>query len=642
MTFRQFAYRNILRNKRTYAAFLLSCAFSVFVFFVYAVFVFHPSVEDGNITTLAVSGMMVSQIVIFSFSFLFVLYSMSSFLSFRKQEFGLLILHGLTKRRLRKLLFFENTFIGFGAILIGISLGLAFEKLFLMAVSRIILFDEMPFYMPWKALGLTILSFTLLFITISFFTSFVVRTSKVVDLLKGSMKPKSSPTASKFLSGLAILLIGYGYWLSISAQEEQVVFRFIPVTFIVIVGTYFLFTQLSVFMMKWLQRNPDKNWKGTRLISRSNLMYRIKDNARIFFLVSIVSTIAICATGTIATFGVWGERDFETPLAMTYVSYNHEEANRDNQELVRELNDAEINYDLYQFTIKVVETEAYDAELDTVYEQIYNIVSQDDYNELAKLSGFPTYELNENQVLPTHNSFLSIKELPLSSGRERAVTTLEAPEENLFTMLYSMNPIVVSNELYNQIHMDDNQIFYGYNIDDWQSTEFIGYQIEQKQIKRSQEVYGDGQPLIRMFNFNSSGLRYILTISMYQTMLFMGSVIGVVFFIATGSFLYYRIQNYLPQDAARFATLRKLGLSYKKMRQIVTAEMMILFFGPFIVSLIHSAVAFVALQSMIIERPNILIHVLVVISGFVFAQFIYFLLMRKQYLNSLMRMIEKS
>ena len=44
MTFRQFAFRNVLRNKRTYAAYFLSSAFSVMIFFVCALFLFHPSI----------------------------------------------------------------------------------------------------------------------------------------------------------------------------------------------------------------------------------------------------------------------------------------------------------------------------------------------------------------------------------------------------------------------------------------------------------------------------------------------------------------------------------------------------------------------------------------------------------------------
>lgn len=45
--------------------------------------------------------------------------------------------------------------------------------------------------------------------------------------------------------------------------------------------------------------------------------------------------------------------------------------------------------------------------------------------------------------------------------------------------------------------------------------------------------------------------------------------------------------------------LSKLGLSKKELNRVVTREMGVLFFLPFIVAVIHSSVAFVALQQLV-------------------------------------------
>ena len=42
MTFRRFAFNNVVRNKRLYAAYFLSSMFTVMVFFTFAIFAFHP------------------------------------------------------------------------------------------------------------------------------------------------------------------------------------------------------------------------------------------------------------------------------------------------------------------------------------------------------------------------------------------------------------------------------------------------------------------------------------------------------------------------------------------------------------------------------------------------------------------------
>src|SRR5699024_11381867 len=57
MTFRQFAYRNVVRNGRIYAAFFMASVFSVMVFFLYSMLLFHPQIEDQFVREFAFFGM---------------------------------------------------------------------------------------------------------------------------------------------------------------------------------------------------------------------------------------------------------------------------------------------------------------------------------------------------------------------------------------------------------------------------------------------------------------------------------------------------------------------------------------------------------------------------------------------------------
>ena len=51
MTFRQFAFNNVIRNKRLYAAYFLSSMFTVMVFFAFAIFAFHPVMTSDSLTS---------------------------------------------------------------------------------------------------------------------------------------------------------------------------------------------------------------------------------------------------------------------------------------------------------------------------------------------------------------------------------------------------------------------------------------------------------------------------------------------------------------------------------------------------------------------------------------------------------------
>lgn len=122
MNFRQFAFKNVIRNKRLYAGYFFSCTFLVMVFFVYSMLVFHPEMslhDQGSYGEGAQTGMDVAQYIIYVFSFFFILYSMGVFLKLRKKELGICIVQGMSDIKLRLLVFLENMMIGLTATVVG-------------------------------------------------------------------------------------------------------------------------------------------------------------------------------------------------------------------------------------------------------------------------------------------------------------------------------------------------------------------------------------------------------------------------------------------------------------------------------------------------------------------------------------------
>ena len=104
MMFRQFAYRNVMRNRRIYAAFFMASVFSVMVFFLYSMLLFHPSIEGSATQDMAVLGMGIAEIVLYIFTMFFLFYSMRAFLQARTKEFGILLHLEMEKRQLHRLI----------------------------------------------------------------------------------------------------------------------------------------------------------------------------------------------------------------------------------------------------------------------------------------------------------------------------------------------------------------------------------------------------------------------------------------------------------------------------------------------------------------------------------------------------------
>lgn len=391
MTFRQFAFNNVVRNKRLYAAYFLSSLFTVMVFFTFSIFANHPALSGDAMNSTVTKGMNAAAGIIYVFSFFFVLYSMSSFLQSRKKEFGLLMIQGMSMKQIRLMVFLENMLIGLLATVGGILLGLVFAKGILLLAENVLIIERtLSFYFPVKAILVTFISFIILFFFISLFVTYVLRSKKLIELIKGNKMSKGEPKANLFLTMLAVLLLGAGYAAALLAKGVMVVAAMVPVIIVVSIGTYLLFTQLSVFIIRRLKKNERVFWFKTNMLLFSDLAFRMKDNARTFFMVAMVSTVAFSAIGTL--FG------FQTVLTSSIKDLNATTFSYKTSEDQEEKNVAAINRILKEENI---ETESAHTVLQSfeVGGSSTQIARQSDFNRFASLIGEDPVTLKEGQVV---------------------------------------------------------------------------------------------------------------------------------------------------------------------------------------------------------------------------------------------------
>src|SRR5699024_11330640 len=104
---------------------------------------------------------------------------------------------------------------------IGILTGVLFSKLILLIAENVLVIEEsLPFYFPFWAIVVTFISFMCLFLVISFFVTFVLRSKKLVELIKGSKQSKGEPKASIILTFLAVLLLAGGYTVALIDRKS--------------------------------------------------------------------------------------------------------------------------------------------------------------------------------------------------------------------------------------------------------------------------------------------------------------------------------------------------------------------------------------------------------------------------------------
>lgn len=181
------------------------------------------------------------------------------------------------------------------------------SKLFLLLSTRTIGIEDLPFYWPVQAMRVTSLSFVSLFLFISIFTLLLIRNNKVLDLLQGNVKPKKQPKASVLLSliGVVLLIIGF-YALRIELSPSAIISAAIAG----ITGTYLFYSQLSVVFIRLLKRSRRSTWRGTRLLWTSEMSYKLRDNSRMLFMITVVTALASMGAGYVLSIIQAGREEY--------------------------------------------------------------------------------------------------------------------------------------------------------------------------------------------------------------------------------------------------------------------------------------------------------------------------------------------
>ncbi|HGA1022241.1 TPA: FtsX-like permease family protein [Bacillus cereus] len=643
MTFQQFAFNNIMRNKRTYVAHFLSSAFSVMIFFTYALLLFHPSLQGQLASTsktmskLATMGMQVSQYLIFIFSFFFLLYSVSAFLKTRKKEFGILMMHGMTPSQLNKLIFLENMLIGIASVAFGILIGLIFSKLILLLSANILAIDDgLSFYIPIKAIFMTTVAFLVLFLCISLFTSKMVKVNNLIELMISEEKPKPEPKASKGLALLSLVLIGLGYTFVFyfTMERDFQMSSLVAGVTCVVVGSYYLFSQLSVYVIRMLKKKKLAYFNKTNLLTISELAYRMKDNATMFFMLAIISAVAFTGIGTCLAMGNKGLIQMTNPFAFTYTSTNENQHEEEHiAEIKKQLTASKFSYHVEAISPKFTENN-------------YTLIKLTEYNRFAKLFGHETETLDNDQEIILVPTSVTQKEkyakgkgippqLDVEQGNTNLTLKVKKAIPHLALPIQNSATIVVSDSLFNKfpnIDMEYYPIFkkkYGFVVDNWEKSKMITKKLE-AQLENSEIVNPS-------YSFVSLYSEWISSKQKNGVLLIVSVLVGFVFFTFAASLLYFRLYADLEREQKQYKMIAKVGLSRKELKKIVTRQLILMFFLPIILAIIHSGVAFMALQRLV--DFSVLEASLIVFLAFLFIQSVYFFTVRWRYLQKLYKNI---
>ncbi|MGE1107223.1 ABC transporter permease [Bacillus wiedmannii] len=636
MNFRQLALNNVKGNWRNYKAFLISSCLSIVVFFMYASFIYHPDVVSGNISMreMISKGLESMNYIVVIFSALFILYANSTFLRARKKEFGLLTLIGGTKSQLGRMIILEQLMLGSIAIVVGIGLGMLCSKLFFQALSVILKIDKtLPLVWNSKAILITAGVYFILFLILSLFSVWTVGRLQIIDLLREARKQKVEPFAFTSLCVVGIGCIIVAYVLSFQVTFMNFIILFLPIVGLTIGGTYLLFTQGSTVVLKALQKRKKSFYTYPNMFVLSNLIYKMKDNARFLFVISIITAVVSSAVGTLYVF--FEDMSYKAATSTPHaISYEEKGINTHNvikegktKELIKKhgFEDArEVTYVKLPGSQKIT---MFNGE----HEVPMAIVSEKEYNaEVRKQKREQVREVHNAPgsatmvIMDIANDMMKIdRSKPYEFKMNGQTQSVQLNEPTPFSVFNDSEYLIVNDqdfEKYAKLVQDEEKTkYYGYYIKDWKSTEDLVLDLKN-------EIAPDKQ-----MELNNSVLAYKDIRESGAITMFIGFFVAVLFFFFACSMTYFKWFNDKEQDRIQFKSLKRIGMTDKEIRKIAIRQMGVIFFIPILIGAIHSGFALHTLGKML--YIDLWKSGAIVIGTYVVASAIYFMIAQRGYLK---------
>lgn len=272
------AYRGVKQNRLVYRPYLMACLFSVFSYYLFSSILHNDLMERLPKAAYAWLMLNLGKGLLSVILFLFLLYAGSFLQKKRGRELGLYSLLGLERKHIGIMLFWENAGMYAASVSAGILLGFVLNKLMFLFLLRMSRLDvEVAFYFSAEAVMETLRYFAFVFLCVYVRSLWGIFRMNPAELMSESRKGEKPLKRVWLWSVVGILLLVCGYGLSVTSKMDSMIFTdFFLAVFLVVLGTYFLFTSGSVAFLQFLKKNKRIYYRPSNQVTISGMLYRMK------------------------------------------------------------------------------------------------------------------------------------------------------------------------------------------------------------------------------------------------------------------------------------------------------------------------------------------------------------------------------
>ena len=625
--FSRLAKQNIRNNKSTYIPYMITCIFCIAMIYMMEFLRDCPTLDQAvrqadEVRMIVFTG----EIVVEIFCIIFLIYSNSFLMKRRQKEIGLYNILGLERNHIGIVMFLETIITSIGSLAGGIAAGIIGSKLALLLLLKLLHIPSvLGFYISVKGIFTCLFMFGIVFLMILFLNLAKIHLSRPVELLRGNNTGEKEPAAKWLMALIGFICLGAGYYLAVTTESPiKAITIFLLAVILVMAGTYLLFTAGSIVILKFLRRRKSFYYRTGNFISISGMLYRMKQNAIGLASICILSTgVLLMISMTVSIY--FGMNDimlnrypYDVDMSVTSISEEEcqtaieafEKAIADNKVPV-EKSVEEIYLDIVcskngdQILIKPTNTI---RNSDSVL--VLSLLDQAEYERLTGISA----NLNDGEIFAWYPSAVQKDSVTVD---EKEFTVKKWMDKNPLTCgedAVSDNAVlVVTDEDFKKFDEMRTEMYKGVSSapagEDL--TLHLGLDItgsETEKIEFGTPVMETVKDLKKSGGLSEnswiiSGIRQQEYESYYAdngSLLFIGIFLGSLFLMGTAMIIYYKQISEGYEDQKRFEIMQKVGLSRREVRSSVRRQILMVFFLPLLMAMLHITMAFPMIRRLLL------------------------------------------
>lgn len=625
--FSKLAVQNIRNNKSTYIPYMITCIFCIAMIYMMEFLRDCPTLDQA-VRHAAEVRMILStgEVVVVIFCVIFLIYSNSFLMKRRQKEIGLYNILGLERNHIGIVLLLETIFTTILSLTGGIAIGILASKLSLLLLLRLLHIPAvLGFYISTKGIITCLLMFGAIFLLILLLNLRRIHLSRPVELLRGNNTGEKEPVVKWLMALIGFICLGAGYYLAVTTESPiKAITIFLLAVILVMAGTYLLFTAGSIVILKFLRRRKSFYYRTGNFISISGMLYRMKQNAIGLASICILSTgVLLMIAMTVSIY--FGMNDimlnrypYDVDMSVTSISEDEcqtaieafEKAIADNKVPV-EKSVEEIYLDIVcskngdQILIKPANTI---RNSDSVL--VLSLLDQAEYERLTGISA----NLNDGEIFAWYPSAVQKDSVTVD---ETEFTVKKWLDKNPLTCgedAVSDNAVLVvtdedfkkfdemRTEMYKGVSSapagEDLTLHLGLDITG-SETDKIDFGTPVMEVVKDLKKNGG----LSENSWITSGIRQQEYESYYAdngSLLFIGIFLGSLFLMGTAMIIYYKQISEGYEDQKRFEIMQKVGLSRREVRSSVRRQILMVFFLPLLMAMLHITMAFPMIRRMLL------------------------------------------